>query len=53
MAMRAGNGGGPVYDTNINHEDLNFGDIDILEDELRRSSHNNVGGNGMFIHNFN
>ena len=34
------------------HEDLNFENIDILEDELRRSSNNNVqygneGGAGL------
>lgn len=41
----------PHESNNINHEDLNFGDIDILEDELRRSNHNNA--NGLFLHNFN
>lgn len=51
--MINGNAGGPLYDTTINHEDLNFGDIDILEDELRRSNHNNAGGGGLFLHNFN
>ena len=51
--MINGNAGGPLYDTTINHEDLNFGDIDILEDELRRSNHNNGGGGGLFLHNFN
>ena len=40
----------PTTQNDINHEDLNFGDIDILEDELRRSNNN---GGAFFLHNFN
>ena len=53
IGLRRTGGRLPVNENNnFGHEDLNFGDIDILEDELRRSNHNNPGG-GAFFPNFN
>lgn len=37
-------------DEDLDHEDLNIENIDILEDELRRSNHHN---GGQFFANFN